>query len=61
VTIRELIDKLEQYDDDLEVFVQGDTIRDPSAAPQNFVVEIWDKPETDPPMVLLAGLPFRNI
>lgn len=60
-TVGELRRNLETYPDDLEVFVQGDTERDPNATPQHFVVEYYPAPEAEPPLLLLAGIPYNSV
>lgn len=53
-TVGELRRFLETFEDDLEVFVQGDVESDPNATPGHFNVEYYPEPESEPAMLLLA-------
>lgn len=53
-TVGELRRYLETYPDDLALFAQNNTEVDPNATPQHFVVEFWDSPDADPPLLLFA-------
>lgn len=55
-TVGELRRFLETYPDDLEIFIQGNTVENPNATPDHFVVEYWGPPSTKPAMLLLAGV-----
>lgn len=59
-TVGDLIDILSTYPKDHEIFIQGDTVRDPEATPQHFVVEEYKDPESIPSMILLAGIPVES-
>jgi hypothetical protein len=59
-TVGELRKILETYPDELEIWVQADTEAHPNATPEHFVVEYYPEPYTEPQMLLLAGLPWRN-
>lgn len=57
-TVGDLRYLLQTYSDDIEIYIQGDTESDPNAVPIRFAVEFYGVPDSDPPMLLLAGLPY---
>ncbi len=61
-TVGELRQFLETYPDELNIMVQGDTVENPNATPNRFVVEFWDEPNTTDyvPFLLLAGIPYKE-
>jgi hypothetical protein len=58
--VGELRKLLETYPADLEVWIQANTEYCPEATPEPFVVEYYPRPEADPPMLLLAGISWRE-